>query len=246
MNLTHRVLPGRRIGFTLVELLVAIGIIALLISILLPALGRSRESARTVVCLSNLRQLGTATTQYVLANEGWFPTFGVRSPHALSRSDWVWWRASAVHSDDVSKSSIARYVGGGAMADLLKCPSDDATRTNMWGGDPPYKYSYTLNCFVSGWQTGQFTPNVTAKLTHVKNPSAKILIVEEDERSLNDGGFWGRGDYLSIRHDRKRVLPDTFQAANMDRRGNISFCDGHAEFMDRGYAHDPRNYEPGL
>ena len=73
----------------------------------------------------------------------------------------------------------------------------------------------------------------------------KILIVEEDERSLNDGGFWGRGDYLAIRHDRQRVLPDNFQAANMDRQGNASFCDGHAEYITRGYAHDPMNYEPG-
>lgn len=64
--------PVRR-AFTLVELLVVIGIIAVLISMLLPALSRARESANRAVCASNLRQIGIACRMYANEHLGWFP-----------------------------------------------------------------------------------------------------------------------------------------------------------------------------
>ena len=67
---------ARRKGFTLVELLVVIGIIALLISILLPALNRAREQARMVQCQSNLRQIGTALQLFAGEHKNHYPLAG--------------------------------------------------------------------------------------------------------------------------------------------------------------------------
>lgn len=68
---------GIRLGFTLVELLVVIGIIALLISILLPSLNRARESAKAVQCMSNLRQIGLAFHSYTAESKGRFPQYNI-------------------------------------------------------------------------------------------------------------------------------------------------------------------------
>ncbi len=70
---SSRRLVGLRHGFTLVELLVVIGIISILIAILLPALHKARESAIKVACLSNMRQTFTAIAMYATDNHGWYP-----------------------------------------------------------------------------------------------------------------------------------------------------------------------------
>ncbi len=75
-------------GFSLIELLVAISIIALLISILIPALGKARDAGRAAVCLSNQRQLGTAMNLYANANEGFVPREGVDNP-TRERPPWA-------------------------------------------------------------------------------------------------------------------------------------------------------------
>jgi prepilin-type N-terminal cleavage/methylation domain-containing protein/prepilin-type processing-associated H-X9-DG protein len=65
----------KRAGFTLVELLVVIGIIAVLLGMLLPALNKARQQANSLYCLSNLRQIGVAMTNYAQANNGSYPLY---------------------------------------------------------------------------------------------------------------------------------------------------------------------------
>src|SRR4051812_30110575 len=77
--------PG---GFTLVELLVVIGIIAVLIGILLPALNRARESAKRVSCLSNLKQFQIAFTEYSLRYRGIIPIGYVQGLKQFNYDVW--------------------------------------------------------------------------------------------------------------------------------------------------------------
>ena len=78
--------PMWRRGFTLIELLVVISIIALLIALLLPALQKARQTAQGAGCMSNIRQLFLATTNYAFDNNAWFP----RVYSSVGPDKWVY------------------------------------------------------------------------------------------------------------------------------------------------------------
>ncbi|HUB24791.1 MAG TPA: prepilin-type N-terminal cleavage/methylation domain-containing protein [Tepidisphaeraceae bacterium] len=83
----------RRIGFTLVELLVVIGIIALLLAILLPSLNKAKQEASLLWCMSNERQFGTAFSMYAQYNHDRLPIFywdGTGDPTGTGATDWGW------------------------------------------------------------------------------------------------------------------------------------------------------------
>src|SRR3954466_5030347 len=88
-------------AFTLVELLVVIGIIALLLAILLPALSRARESANRAVCLSNVRQVATAFISYTADNRGSLPFCALAGANPLD-ADWVWWQKANGRIDQIA------------------------------------------------------------------------------------------------------------------------------------------------
>src|SRR5690349_10891085 len=92
-----------RSGFTLVELLVVIGIIAVLIGILLPTLNRAREQSRSAVCMNNLRQLGIAYMMYANDNNGWLPA-SARGANMLAQ-DWIHYQGTR----DLDQSAVAKY-----------------------------------------------------------------------------------------------------------------------------------------
>ena len=78
-----------RLGFTLIELLVVISIIAMLMGILMPALGKARESARRVYCASNCKSLGIASVSFASDNDGWLPMMDATRDH-LGADDVGW------------------------------------------------------------------------------------------------------------------------------------------------------------
>jgi prepilin-type N-terminal cleavage/methylation domain-containing protein len=97
----------RQKGFTLIELLVVVSIIALLVSILLPALGKARQQAQTVLCMNNQRQLHLATNMYLRDNQDYYPYFGTESHPIYGSAGW----------DTV----ISMYLGGpGGYAEVQK------------------------------------------------------------------------------------------------------------------------------
>jgi prepilin-type N-terminal cleavage/methylation domain-containing protein/prepilin-type processing-associated H-X9-DG protein len=286
-------------GFTLIELLVVVGIIAILVGILLPVLGRARENARRIACLSNLRQVANAMFMYTGENKGWFPCvavfgngLGYGSPTAPDGyppdwigwpEDWIVWRNK--EPGDKVLGSIAKYLGNPSSGKVLLCPSDDPSWRKIANGSGYYPYSYVMNSYLSygtvynphvtgpnsspttsgGYGNLRYRDDYAWKISQVKRSSDKIIVYEEDEHALRDG----RGQLqspavgkaadnisgmLSIRHDSKRVNPDDAPPAgsglgietqiNCQRKGNVAFVDGHAEYVTRLFAHDRAHYDP--
>ena len=218
----------RSAGFTLVELLVVIGIVTVLIAALLPALQRAQEQGRAIVCAGNMRQVYLAASMYADAHRGVLPIPSFFPGDAVSQKA-VAIQLSAAGTYDYTKGTLWPFLGGSPQTRqrVFLCPSDGPDRSagnreeNINFGHPR-NYSYNFNIWMRGILGSRLAMpafsgsknGMGLRVTRIRQPAQKILVAEE--REPDDGCFDGCWK-LANRHQ---------------RRGNQCFADGHVESFD--------------
>ena len=206
----------RQRGFTLVELLVVISIIALLISLLLPSLRKAREMAKSTVCLSNMRQMGLSLTTYAFENDDYIPAASCGSANSPEENYWL--------------CVLQKYARQPLIA---KCPKDQTKRPFLdWGNPPPdralwqdYRWSsYALNfCLVPT----EAQPHEYNRLSRIRKPVSVVYLAE-----LRSGGTYDAGDHIHADHWETQQAPKTAVAWERHLgRSNYLFADSHVETL---------------
>jgi prepilin-type N-terminal cleavage/methylation domain-containing protein/prepilin-type processing-associated H-X9-DG protein len=134
-HVSHRGIAARRLsmlrrtgknqGFTLVELLVVIGIIALLLSILMPSLQRARDAANAISCANNLRQMGQATQMYVADWQGVLPVYEVRNEDEDIIGFWHKTLSEQLGINFVASSDDGTQFSNWTVCKVFRCPADN-------------------------------------------------------------------------------------------------------------------------
>jgi prepilin-type N-terminal cleavage/methylation domain-containing protein/prepilin-type processing-associated H-X9-DG protein len=178
-------------GFTLVELLVVIGIIAVLVGILMPALSRARAQAQSTQCLSNLRTIGQGLRIYMVQNKGSLPwgdfldPVGTWDPNS-NTANWSIRVASALNEGKLADNFATSFTSKG----FLRCPSAkpaDET-SDQW------VLHYTCHPrLMPGYSTGKDSatnkPMLPYKDGQVRN-SSEIVLIFDGAQYLGASGLW--------------------------------------------------------
>jgi prepilin-type N-terminal cleavage/methylation domain-containing protein/prepilin-type processing-associated H-X9-DG protein len=212
--------PGRRGGFTLIELLVVITIIAILAAMLLPALARSKATARRVNCVSNLHQMGLAAQVYLGDHNNSFPPayyYSVENGVTVSHA----WDLTTIMGPTNQVIPGVLWEGQGAHK-VQQCPS--FTGGANWSADPHTGYNYNTSFIGHGQFESIPEP---ARASAVRKPGATAL--------FGDGEYSG-GANKFMRAPWPNSGDQSFsgrwagtQGFRHQKRSNIAFCDGHAE-----------------
>ena len=202
-SLHHRTSTRRKAtGFTLIELMIVIAIIALLAEILFPVFATARDNARRTSCMSNLMQLGLGVQQYVQDNDTTYP-FVPNAPSFTTPPINFGWAYG-----------IQAYT---KSTQILHCPSDTAIQpggaTLEAAAQLPGFTDYFYNFNVGGTSTGGGVPEST--LTY---SSSTILSGDGNGASTLAADYWCEG-------------PDPTGSVRHRSGGDYLFCDGHVKWL---------------